>query len=86
MINCLHILRSDTQSHGGERKTFEELISTSLLGIVRSLAFLLALPVSYQENPGTKRKLWNIISTEKDIPHMQKQNAINWKYIQMESS
>ena len=54
-------------SHGGDRKTFEVMISTQPRGTHDSVAFLLATTL-YQENPDRNPKL---ASTERYILHMQ---------------
>jgi hypothetical protein len=57
-------------SHGGDRKTFEVMTSTYLRGTLDSVASLLAATL-YQGNPDRNHKLWNFVSTERFILHMQ---------------
>jgi hypothetical protein len=56
--------------HGGDRNTFEVMTSTYLRGTLDSVVFLLAATL-YQGNPDRNHKLWNIVSTERYICHMQ---------------
>ena len=65
-----HIFYSGQQGHCGDRKTFEVMTSTSLRGTLGSVASLLATTL-YQGNPDRKHKLWNIVSIERYILHMQ---------------
>jgi hypothetical protein len=46
------------------------MISTEPRGIIASVASLLAETL-YQGNPDRNHKLWNLVSTERDILHMQ---------------
>jgi hypothetical protein len=55
---------------GGDRNTFEVMTSTYLRGTLGSVASLLAAML-YQGNLDRNHKLWNIISTEIYILHMQ---------------
>jgi hypothetical protein len=52
-------------------------------GTLGSVAFLLAATL-YQGNPDWIHKLWNIVSFERDILHMQV--LLEYCYIYMESS
>jgi hypothetical protein len=70
-------------SHGGDRKTFEVMTSTWLRGTLGPVASLLAA-ILYQGNPDRNHKLWNIVSTERCIFHMQV--LLECCYIWMESS
>ena len=70
-------------SHGGDRKTFEVMTSTYLRGTLDSVASLLAATL-YQGNPDRNHKLWNFVSTERFILHMQV--LLECCYIWMESS
>ena len=63
------ICDTDIPNHGGDRKTFEVMISTSPRGALGSVASLLAVTL-YQGNPDRNQKLWNIASTERYILHM----------------
>jgi hypothetical protein len=64
------IFHNGQPSHGGDRKIFEVMTSTLPKGTIGSLASLLAATL-YQGNPDRKHKLWNIISSERYILHMQ---------------
>jgi hypothetical protein len=64
------IFHSGQPSHGGDRKIFEVMISTLPKGTLVSEASLLAATL-YQGNPERNHKLWNIISSERYILHMQ---------------
>jgi hypothetical protein len=57
-------------SHGGDRKTFEVMTSTQPRGILGLVAFFLTA-ILYQGNSDGNHKLWNIVSTERYILHMQ---------------
>ena len=57
-------------SHGGDHNIFEVMTSSLPKGTLGSAASLLAATL-YQENTDRKHKLWNIISTERYILHMQ---------------
>jgi hypothetical protein len=63
------IFHNGQPNHGGDRKTFEVMISTSPRGALGSVASLLAVTL-YQGNPDRNQKLWNIASTERYILHM----------------
>jgi hypothetical protein len=64
------IFHNGQQSHGGDRKIFEVTTLTLPKGILGSVAFLLAATL-YQGNPDRNHKLWNIVSSERYILHMQ---------------
>jgi hypothetical protein len=64
------IFHNGQPSHGGDRKIFEVMTSTLPKGILGSVASLLAASF-YQGNPDRNHKLWNIISSERDILHIQ---------------
>jgi hypothetical protein len=67
------IFHNGKPSHGGNRKTFEVTTSTYQFNQdepIGSVASLLAATL-YQRNPDMNHKLWNIVSTERDILHMQ---------------
>jgi len=53
------IFHNGQPSHGGDRKTFEVMTSTSPKGTLGSVASLLAATL-YQGNPDRNHKLWNI--------------------------
>jgi hypothetical protein len=57
-------------SHGGDRNIFEVMTSTLPKGTLGSVASLLAATL-YQNNPDGNNKLWNIVSSERYILHMQ---------------
>ena len=57
-------------SHGGDCKIFEVMTSTLTKGTIGSVACLLAATL-YQGNPDRNHKLWNIVSSERYILHMQ---------------
>ena len=77
------IFHNGQPSHGGDRKTFEVVSSTELRGPLGSVASLLAATL-YQGNPNSNHKLYNIVSTERYILHMQV--LLECWYICMESS
>jgi hypothetical protein len=64
------IFHNSQPSHGGDCKIFEVMISTLPKGSLGSVASLLAATL-YQGNPDRNHKLWNIVSSERDILHMQ---------------
>jgi hypothetical protein len=64
------IFHNGQPSHGGDRKIFEVMTSTLSKGTLGSVAFLLAATL-YQGNPDRNHKLWNIVSSERYILHMQ---------------
>ena len=57
-------------SHGGDRKIFKVMISTLPKGTIASVASLLAA-THHQGNTDRNHKLWNIVSFERYILHMQ---------------
>jgi hypothetical protein len=57
-------------SHGDDRKIFEVMTSTLPEGTLGSVASLLSATL-YQGNPNGNYKLWNIVSSERDILNMQ---------------
>jgi hypothetical protein len=63
------IFHNGKPSHGGDRKIFEVVTSTLPKGTLSSVASLLAATL-YQGNPYRNHKLWNIVSSERDILHM----------------
>jgi hypothetical protein len=76
-INCAPLLadlflysyEADGQpSRGGDRKIFEMMTSTLPEGTLGSVASLLTTTL-HQENPDRNHKLWNIVSSERDILH-----------------
>jgi hypothetical protein len=64
------IFRSGQPSYGGDRNFFEVMTSTLAKGTFGSVASLLATTI-YQGNPNRNHKLWNIVSSERYILHMQ---------------
>ena len=56
--------------NGGDRKMFEVMTSTLPIWTLGSVASLLAATL-YQGNPDRNHKLWNIVTSERDILHMQ---------------
>ena len=64
------IFHNGQPSHGGDRKFFEVITSTLPKRTLGSVAFLLAATL-YQRNPDRNHKLWNIVSSERYIIHMQ---------------
>jgi hypothetical protein len=64
------IFHNGQPSHGGDRKIFEVMTSTLPKGNLGSVASLLAATL-YQGNPDRNHKLWNIVSSERYILHMQ---------------
>jgi hypothetical protein len=64
------ICHNGQPSHGGDRKIFEVIISTLSKGTLGSVASLLSATL-YQRNPDMNHKLWNIVSSERYIFHMQ---------------
>ena len=64
------IFHTGQQSHGGDRKIFKVMTSTLPKGTFGSVASLLAATL-YHGNPDRNHKLWNIVSSERDILHMQ---------------
>ena len=65
------IFHNGQPSHGGDRIFFLEVMTSTLpKGTLGSVASLLAATL-YQGNPDRNHKLWNIVSTEKYLLHMQ---------------
>ena len=64
------IFQNGQPSHGGDRKIFEVMTSTLSKGTLGSVASLLAATL-YQGNLDRNHKLWNIVSSERYILHMQ---------------
>jgi hypothetical protein len=64
------IFHNGQPSLSGDRKIFEVMISTLPKGTLGSVTSLLAATL-YQGNPGRNHKLWNIVSSERYILHMQ---------------
>jgi hypothetical protein len=64
------IFHSGQPSHAGDRKAFEVITSTKPRGTLGSVASLLAAAL-YQGNPDRNHTLWNIVSTERYILHLQ---------------
>jgi hypothetical protein len=64
------IFHNGQPSHGGDHKIFEVMTSTLPKGTLGSVASLLAATL-YQGNPDGNHKLWNIVSSERYIIHMQ---------------
>jgi hypothetical protein len=64
------IFHNGQPSHGGDHKIFEVMTSTLPKGTLGSVASLLAATL-YQGNPDGNHKLWNIVSSERNILHMQ---------------
>jgi len=53
------IFRNGDPTHGGDRKTFELMISTFPIGTLGSVSSLIVTTL-YQGNPDSNHKLWNI--------------------------
>jgi hypothetical protein len=66
----VYLSHNGQPSHGGDRKILEVMTSTLPKGTLGSVASLLAVTL-YQGNPERNHKLWNIVSSERDILHMQ---------------
>jgi hypothetical protein len=64
------IFHNGQPSHGGDRNIFEVITSTLPKGTLGSVASLLAETLD-QGNPDMNDKLWNIVSSERYILHMQ---------------
>ena len=64
------IFHSGQPSHDGDRKVSELMTSILPKQFLGSVAFLLTATL-YQGNPDRNHKLWNIVSTETYILHMQ---------------
>jgi hypothetical protein len=77
------IFHNGQPSHGGNCKIFEVMTSTLPKGTLGSVASLLATNF-YHGNPDRNHKLWNIVSSERYILHMQV--LLECCHIQMESS
>jgi hypothetical protein len=60
------IFHNGQPSRGGDRKIFEMMTSTLQEGTLGSVASLLTTTL-HQENPDRNHKLWNIVSSERDI-------------------
>ena len=71
------IFHNGQTSHGGDHKIFEVMTSTLPRGTLGSVASLLAATL-YQGKLDKNRKLWNIVSTERYILHMQV--LLEWSY------
>ena len=71
------IFHSGQPSHGGDRKNFEAMTSTLPNGTLGSVDSLLAATL-YQGNPDRNHKLWNIVSSERDIFHMQEIRQLSY--------
>jgi hypothetical protein len=69
------IFHNGQLSHGGERKIFEVMTSTLPKRILGSVASLLAATL-YQGNPDRNHKLWNIVSSERYILHIEISHVI----------
>jgi hypothetical protein len=64
------IFHNGQSSHGDDRKIFEVMTSTLPRRILVLVASLLAAAL-YQGNLDKNHKLWNIVSTDRYILHMQ---------------
>jgi hypothetical protein len=64
------IFHNSQPSHGGDQKTFEVMTSTLPKGTFVSVASLIASTL-YQGNPDMNHKLWNVVSSESYLLHMQ---------------
>jgi hypothetical protein len=64
------IFHNGQPSHGGDRKIFEVMTSTLPKGTLGSVASLLAATF-YKGHIDRNHKLWNIVSSERYILHMQ---------------
>jgi hypothetical protein len=64
------IFHNGQPSRGGDRKIFEVMTSTLPKGTLGSVASLLVATL-YQRNPDRNHNLWNIVSSEIYILHMQ---------------
>ena len=64
------IFHNDQPSHGGDRTIFEVMTSILPKETLGSVASLLAATL-YQGHPDRNHKLWNIISSERYILHIQ---------------
>jgi hypothetical protein len=70
----IQVFHSGQPSHGGDRKMSEVMTSTLPKGTLGSVASLLAATL-YQGHPDRNHKLWNIVSSERDIFHIQVHNG-----------
>ena len=70
VVICETDIRSGQPSYGGDRKILEVRTSALPKGTLGSVASLLAATL-YQGNPDRNHKLWNIVSSERYIFHMQ---------------
>jgi hypothetical protein len=64
------IIHNGQPSHVGNRKIFKVTTSTLSKGTLGSVASLLAATL-YQGNPDWNHNLWNIVSSERYMLHMQ---------------
>jgi hypothetical protein len=64
------IFHNGHPSHGGDHKIFEVMTSTLPKGTLGAVASLLAATL-YQGNPDRNHKLWDTVSSERYILHMQ---------------
>jgi hypothetical protein len=64
------IFHNGQPSRGGDRNIFEVMTSTLPKGTLGSVASLLVATL-YQRNPDRNHNLWNIVSSEIYILHMQ---------------
>jgi hypothetical protein len=64
------IFHNGQSSHGGDGENFEVMTSTLPRETLDSVASLLVATV-YQGNPYENNKLWNFVSTERYILHIQ---------------
>jgi hypothetical protein len=64
------IFHNGQPSHDGDRKILEVMTSTLPKGTLGSVASFLAATL-YQGNPDRNHKVWNIVSFERYILHMQ---------------
>ena len=69
------IFHNGQPSHGGDRKIFEVTTSTLPKRILGSVASLLAATL-YQGNHDRNHKLWNILSSERYILHIEISHVI----------
>jgi hypothetical protein len=70
VVICDTNIHNDQPSHGGDRRVFGVMTSTLPKGTLGSVASLLAATL-YQGNSYRNHKLWNIVSSERYILHMQ---------------
>jgi hypothetical protein len=66
----IQIFHSGQPSHGGDHKIVEVMTSTLPKGTLGSVASLLAATL-YQGHSDRNHKIWNIVSSERYILHMQ---------------